>query len=862
MPSFLPGFGIFAAAGAVAAAGPVLIHLLNRRRFRVVHWAAMDFLREALKRNRKILQLRDIALLVLRTAAILLFGMALAHPYFAGAGPGQIDPNAPVHAILIIDNSMSMAYRQGTGTLLDKAKLRARDLIEALPEGSRVTVLPLCGGAVFSRDAFRTKKDAEKALSRIVVVDRAGTAARAADLAREGMKQAADVPDAAKRVVFISDQQAQNWRGVSGESFFKGLPEVQLVDVSARNPENSWVSDFRVLDGLADCSTPTKFIATISHQGPAARRDVQVAFSIDGAVVQSKTIDLNPDQTVEVAFEHKFSDPPSPGSIRWATAKVSLPPDRLEIDDSRFLAVPVVAALPVVFVDQYGESEDPQQNRLGETHNFRQLLAPQTARGDRQARFVRVVQRRVDQLNEQVLRDARLVVVAGVKSPGSAAVVRLLREFVRQGGQLVIAAGADFDPAAWNEIAWLGGSGILPLPLAEKPLGQTPAEFAARRSNGGEHGDTGKSEFRAFSLRVAPADVSSIAYLQLPNTDTQEIIDSLREPTFFKAVVPLESTNTVDRMAAVERKRIEAEQTNLAGIDAEIEKLSELDFRGELDAAGRANLDRLQRDRNAISPSWLAFDGHRESAAAELSPSDLAERPRPNVVMRYDNGVPFLVERNIGLGHIVMMTTGFLSDWNDLPRKNAVWLIDRILRSRIEATLPVRNVDSSAAPILVHVPARLRNEAFVLTRPGGEKRALEVERHGPDDFGIAVADFSQRGIYRITGRPSADRGADSGEGNATWQALIAANGPPDESRLAPIDERALAAKFAGAAAANHYRWVSRGRAIAVSGGEAWGQDTWWWLLLAAFACVLLELGILAWPAISRPLPAHREVARC
>ena len=77
---------MFAAAGAVAAAGPIVIHLLNRRRFRVISWAAMDFLREAVKRNRRILKLRDILLLILRTAAVLLFGLALARPYFASAG--------------------------------------------------------------------------------------------------------------------------------------------------------------------------------------------------------------------------------------------------------------------------------------------------------------------------------------------------------------------------------------------------------------------------------------------------------------------------------------------------------------------------------------------------------------------------------------------------------------------------------------------------------------------------------------------------------------------------------------------------------------------------------------------------------
>jgi len=71
----------FLVAGGLCALGPIIIHLLNRRRFKVVQWAAMDFLREAMQRNRRIMQIRDIILLVLRTAAVFFFGLALAQPF-------------------------------------------------------------------------------------------------------------------------------------------------------------------------------------------------------------------------------------------------------------------------------------------------------------------------------------------------------------------------------------------------------------------------------------------------------------------------------------------------------------------------------------------------------------------------------------------------------------------------------------------------------------------------------------------------------------------------------------------------------------------------------------------------------------
>ena len=78
--------GIFALAGLAAAAGPILVHLMNRRRFRTVDWAAMQFLREAVRQSRRVLHLRDLLLLLLRTAVVLLFGLAMARPFVASTG--------------------------------------------------------------------------------------------------------------------------------------------------------------------------------------------------------------------------------------------------------------------------------------------------------------------------------------------------------------------------------------------------------------------------------------------------------------------------------------------------------------------------------------------------------------------------------------------------------------------------------------------------------------------------------------------------------------------------------------------------------------------------------------------------------
>ena len=211
--NFLPSFVAwpFAVAGAVAAAGPIIIHLLNRRRYRTVHWAAMDFLREALQRNRRILQMRDILLLILRTIAVLLVGLALARPFFSG-GNERFDGTEPLHAVLVIDNSLSMGYETLEGTLLDRAKARARRFIDRLPADSRVTVVPLCGSTFGPSPDAATKESSVLSLDRVEIVDRSANVTRAIS---EGVRACESGPSLARRLIFFSDQQARNWRDAS-----------------------------------------------------------------------------------------------------------------------------------------------------------------------------------------------------------------------------------------------------------------------------------------------------------------------------------------------------------------------------------------------------------------------------------------------------------------------------------------------------------------------------------------------------------------------------------------------------------------------------------------------------------------------
>ena len=90
---------------------------------------------------------------------------------------------------MLLDNSLSMGYQQVGGTLLDEAKRKAKTYLDRLPEGSRISVVALCGGPRGNNaEVYSSKDDAREAIDAVAVVDRAVSSSRAAVLASDACR--------------------------------------------------------------------------------------------------------------------------------------------------------------------------------------------------------------------------------------------------------------------------------------------------------------------------------------------------------------------------------------------------------------------------------------------------------------------------------------------------------------------------------------------------------------------------------------------------------------------------------------------------------------------------------------------------
>jgi hypothetical protein len=820
--SFLSG--IFLTA-LVAAGGPTIIHLLNRRRRRTIYWGPMNFLREVIKRSRRILHLRDMLLLALRTLVVILFVLAMSRPYWsAGADAGG--STQPMHAVIVIDNSLSMDYAPLNENLLTQGQEKAREFITALPSGSEVSIIPLCSYSRWhTRDVYTTREDAIEAVNRIEVVDRSAPIATGLAQARKACELASDIPT--KRVVFISDVQRRSFSLDGAEAYLEGISDIQVVKIGPEKRGNTWVSSFKLLHGIADTESTAVFRAVVRHEGPE-RKNVTVKLTLKLADDQEdelvRTVDLVPGHELPVDFDYdKFGTlGVSPNEPRFIPARLSLSPsDSLDMDDSRTMIVPVVASTPVLFIDQHGSAEEPDENRYGETSRVRKLLSPgarkefdvlESPEAGRGKELITKVLKTFDEVTRENLKDARLVVIAGVETP-TPETVALLREYVEQGGNIFLGAGADFDPVRWTQIAWLDGEGILPAPLKDMPVGDVP--------------QPNQMSLQSFGLD-ASSIVGQALHLDASEQETENILNT---PRFFKAViadVPA-ARKTISTEA---REQIEKRRAWIAKYEDNQKRWGQQEAAGRLSGADKAQRDADRKTADAMMPKWLLWRNPLARDASEFTLDELVNLTQPRVLGSYDNGHPFVIERQIGKGRVVMLTSGMWPAWNTLTLDNGVLLLDRIMRSLLVRSLPDRTFGAEAE-ILIPVEAAYQVSNFTVKAPGQkEPRSQGVEALGSQHYGLLLRSIQKRGIYDIKRENDAKQG--------DWSMALAVNGPSDESELDSNAKSDIPEKIGE----TNVTWIGPAEKISLAGKSYIGHDFWWVLMLITLGCVLLEMVLL------------------
>jgi hypothetical protein len=465
--------------GALAVALPIALHLLKRDPETRVRFSAVHMLRHAPVEHSSRRRLRELILLALRVAALLLLAFAFARPFFASNVA-----TAGATTVVVLDTSLSMS----APGQFEKARELAKQAV---------------AGAGRSLVALVTFSDGAQVVSQ-PSVDRA-TATQAIDAAkpgaggtrfRAGLNAAVDLLRGRPgTIVMVTDLQETGW-DVGDRASVPDFAKLEIVDVGPP-PPNLAVTSARI-DG-------DRIVAAIRNTGPAAasaRLHLNVHEAADQTtstrVAAENTIPVGAGQTASVTF-------PAPKG-RWASVSVD-DATGPAADNARFVILDSDARPTVLVVTTSGdlarEAFYLEQALVAAGVDGRAYAVEGAAAAD----LVTWDQARVDSHTAVVLTSTRALEHHGRE---------LLTAYLKKGSGMIVAAGPDVDGDVLQEV--LAGPRISVVnPGAAAPGGRTTRTWGAAdvrhpvvRAFGSTSGALGLVQFEGISI-VRTNDCSVLA---------------------------------------------------------------------------------------------------------------------------------------------------------------------------------------------------------------------------------------------------------------------------------------------------------------------------------------------------------------
>jgi hypothetical protein len=443
----------FAWAGLAVVSIPIIIHLLNRRRFRTVTWAAMEFLLRAMKKNRRRLRFEQWLLLLTRCLLIFLIGMALAQ--FAGCNTKSTGSSIqrPKEDVYIIDNSYSTSYTRDPAdadaqvlTHLDKAKQLAR---QWLAEGNKSVIITTAKPAAIVSDPESKAEVSINAVNQIEQTWGAADLKKAMGLALEvaGKDKNNDydkrlfiITHSTKSKWDISDAKGLKQLGAQLASQFTQITPVNLAD--QQNAQwNGAIFDIEPTSHLVSAKLPVGFRADVRSffskgDQPERGHDAKVTWTLDDQPRGDRPMKLDgapnpvPQTLSDITFDH--------GGFHVLTARIDDPGDHLSVDNARHRVIDVASDLKILLVegtsggDEFGGVAHYFETaiKLKDSHYSPEKITP-------------------SELRQKALVDYRAIALVNVPEI-SAEESDDLATFVHQGGALFIFMGGAVKQNEYN----------------------------------------------------------------------------------------------------------------------------------------------------------------------------------------------------------------------------------------------------------------------------------------------------------------------------------------------------------------------------------------------------------------------------
>ncbi len=447
--------------GVALVSLPIIIHLINRLRYKRVRFAAMEFLLASQKRNRRRILIEQLLLLLLRVLMVLLV-LALLGRFILDPDHLSLFQGARSHHVVILDDTASMQDRDGEANVFSTAKDVIRKMVAEgvrRPGSQKLSLIRMSKpeetvSGMSERDVDDTLlAELNDRLDAMTCTHQTADPSVALETA---LQRLADDRAATRHVHVLSDFRESDWIDNKGAvTALQGLHaadvKLNLVRCVAESHENLGVVQLGGAVEVAAAGVPVTMLATIENFGTRAAENVRAEVFINGEKLP-RTVDFQTvpagkqvQKTFDVVFE----------TAQIHEVKLSIGEDALDVDNQRFLAVDVPVENPVLLVD--GSPGTEQALYIADA-----LAADQSVTG-----FAPTI-RTPEDLRKIPLEGYHLIYLINIPELAPDA-VSALEKYVGEGGGLIWYMGDAVRPAFYNQKLFTAESGLFPVRLGLAP---------------------------------------------------------------------------------------------------------------------------------------------------------------------------------------------------------------------------------------------------------------------------------------------------------------------------------------------------------------------------------------------------------
>lgn len=451
------------AFGTLAFTVPLIVHLLNRSRYRTVDWGAMIFLQEQHPSNSRKLEWKHLLLLIVRCMIPICLALAMARPFLSGSSILGIQE--PIATVVILDDSLSMQAKPNGGPTRWTTALQSIDeVLKSLPDGSESHIV-LAG----QKPKSILENDINEQLQTWRVSPSVAGSIDLVEATKKGLDWLGNQSLTRRQVIYVSDFQSTDWsRNPDTTDALRRLTDEQIIP-----PVVSWLNvsiaksssadktdenEFRNYSVSEPIITPAWFaerqlvtvLCNIHNHSRHTIDDLSVSVQLDDKTIDSQKISIAPRSSTRISS--RFSAP-SPG---WHVLNIKIEAiDELEIDNIKRLPFVSQERSQLLLVDGDLRSE-PMQSQ---SDFLRIALSPFTFSRIAGADFfdTRVIS--IDKLKDNTLDNVAAIALCNVQRVDFATGAKL-REYVEKGGGLIAFLGNRVDLESWNQLPTLDQAGI------------------------------------------------------------------------------------------------------------------------------------------------------------------------------------------------------------------------------------------------------------------------------------------------------------------------------------------------------------------------------------------------------------------